>query len=333
MLRRLAPLVVAVAAACVARGSDEGAPDYHEHGGEKLGTTQSALSDTDPVSAAVDASCTTSAVKGLSTQLIDEIQCMRPGTLASIEKEPGFELGTAVFPWLQAPARQALVDAQKQRGVTMSINSALRALPQQYLLYRWYQTGRCGIGLAAEPGNSNHESALAVDVDDNAAWRDAMAAHDFIWLGSSDPVHFDYKGEGRADIGGLSVLAFQRLWNRNHPEDPIGEDSDYGPATEERLAKAPVGGFAKGADCSAPPASNNPPATTSSGGSGGPLGASGERRDGEGQGCALASAPSPPEGGWLVLAGVALLFVRRTRSRSRARRPRQGAQRRGLRRC
>jgi D-alanyl-D-alanine carboxypeptidase len=314
MLRRFAFAAVAFCAACALPGP-ELSRDHHDDGSEPLGTTASALSDSDPVSSAVDESCTTSVVKGLSTQLIDEIQCLRPGTLASIESDPGLELGSAVFPWLQTPARQALLDAQKQRGTTMTINSALRALPQQYLLYRWYKAGRCGISLAAAPGNSNHEAALAVDIDDNAGWREAMAAHEFVWLGSSDPVHFDYKGDGSTDIGGLSVLAFQRLWNRNHPEDRIEEDSDYGPATEERLAKAPIGGFATGADCGSP--TTSPPATTSSGGSGGPLGASGTRHDGEGQGgCALVGNGVGAGPAWLALVMLGLVTARRRAGRT-----------------
>ncbi|MCW5838207.1 MAG: M15 family metallopeptidase, partial [Labilithrix sp.] len=203
-------VALALLAACGTRG-DADVGDHHEHGDVQLGRASAALSDADPVSAAVAESCTTSVVRGLSTQLVDEIQCMRPGTFASLDGAPGFSLGGAVFPWLQAPARDALLAAQKERGVTMTINSALRTLPQQYLLYRWYRSGRCGIALAASPGKSNHESGLAVDIDDNAAWRGAMRAHELEWLGASDPVHFDYEGEGRADVAGLSVLAFQRL--------------------------------------------------------------------------------------------------------------------------
>lgn len=262
-------------------------PDPYEHGGEAIGASAAALSDADPVSVAVAASCTTSVVKGLSTQLIDEIQCLRPGTFRSIEGLRGFELGSAVFPWLQAPAREALVAAQERRGATMAIDSALRTLPQQLLLYRWYKAGRCGISLAASPGKSNHEAGLSVDVQDNAAWREAMAAHGFAWFGPSDPVHFDFEGEGRIDIGGLSVLAFQRLWNRNHPDDPIDEDGAYGPVTEERLTRSPVGGFRRGAEC----AGGDSP--SSAGGEGRSPGASEARGDVEEEGgCAIARRPA-----------------------------------------
>lgn len=256
--RAIAIALTIVACEGSSRGVDDDGPD------EPAEVSTAALAASDPVSAAVAASCSTTAVVGLSTQLVDEIQCMRPGTLKKIDGVSGFALGDAVFPYLQAPAFDAVVAAQKARGATMTVNSALRSLAQQYLLYRWYKVGRCGIRLAAAPGRSNHEAALAVDVADNAAWQKAMAAQEMKWFGSGDPVHFDYAGAGRVELRGLSVLAFQRLWNRNHPDDRIAEDSAYGAATEERLAKSPVGGFAKGADCTqpAPPPSGLPPVAT-----------------------------------------------------------------------
>ena len=323
MARPFAAAVVVLVAGCAGDPFEGG--DHHEHDAEPAATVSAALSDSDPVSAAIAESCSTSVVKGLSTQLLDEIQCLRPGTFSSIEGLPGFELGSAVFPWLQTPAREALIAAQKRRGATMTINSALRTLPQQLLLHRWYEAGRCGISLAASPGTSNHESALAVDIQDNAGWREAMAAHGFIWLGASDPVHFDFEGDGRIDIGGVSVLAFQRLWNRNHPEDRIDEDSEYGPATEERLANSPVGGFPKGADCAAPPSDDRPACGASAGR--GPLGPSGTRDDGERPGgCAIATmsdarrAPGAP----LLVLLAALLFSAR-RGFAGSRRPRRSA--------
>jgi hypothetical protein len=223
--------------------------DHHDGSEAPVGSTASPLSASDTVATAVAQSCTTTAVKGLATQLVEEIQCMRPGTFMRIDGKPGLALGSAVFPYLQTKAAQGLIAAQQARGVTMSINSALRTLPQQYLLYRWYQTGRCGIGLAASPGTSNHEGAIAVDIDDNAGWRTSMQGKGFRWLGASDPVHYDFVGAGTVDLRGLSVKAFQRLWNRNHPADLIAEDGAYGADTAARLAQSPSGGFAKGADC------------------------------------------------------------------------------------
>jgi hypothetical protein len=294
---------------------------------EPIDRTSSALNDSDPVITAVDESCTTASVKGLSTQLVEEIQCLRPGTMKSIEGIDGLSLGGAVFPWLQTKAADAVVAAQKERGVPLEINSALRTLPQQYLLYRWYKSGRCNIGLAASPGQSNHESGLAIDIDDNAAWKETMAKHDMKWLGTSDPVHFDYIGEGRVDLGGLSVLAFQKLWNRNHPEDPIAEDSAYGDDTEKRLALSPVGGFAKGADCSAyaPKAPAAPPPTASE--EDATNRTQGGRSDGSGDGgCAVATRSRSSYAALVPFALLGLVLLSRRGSGGNA--PRRADRRR-----
>jgi hypothetical protein len=242
-------LLALLAVACVATTEDDSVGDHHTDGDEPIGTISNELTATSPVSAAVTGSCSTTAVKALGLQLVHEIQCMQPGSMKSIDDVPGLALGSAVFPYLQTSAADALVAARKARGTTLTINSGLRTLPQQYLLYRWYQTGRCGISLAAPPGASNHESGIAVDIQDNASWRSTMSAKGFAWLGSSDPVHFDYRGAGVVNMKGLSVKAFQRLWNRNHPNDKIDEDGDYGTSTATRLAQAPVGGFPIGAAC------------------------------------------------------------------------------------
>jgi hypothetical protein len=237
--------LLALAAACSANE-----PDIADHHGEEpIETTSSALVDSDSVGTAVNQACSTAVVKGLATQLVQEIECLRPNTTTKIEGLPGVSLATGAqaVPYLQKPAAEAMQAAQKARGVTLTINSGLRTLPQQYLLYRWYQTGRCGISLAAKPGTSNHESAVALDVADTVGWRTALTNKGFRWLGASDPVHYDYVGPGAVNLRGLSVKAFQRLWNRNHPDDLIGEDGSYGTETEKRLARAPIGGFEKGA--------------------------------------------------------------------------------------
>lgn len=196
---------------------------------------------------AVWGSCSTAILRGLSEQLIAEIECLRPGTMSPIDGLPGVSLGDAALPYLQSRAADALEDAAASG--TIYLTSALRSLAQQYLLYRWYLAGRCGIGLAASPGSSNHESGLAVDVSNYSSRRPALQAQGFSWLGGSDPVHFDYYGGGTVSLQGLSVKAFQRLWNRNHPEDRIDEDGVYGTQTANRLAKAPVNGFSIGASC------------------------------------------------------------------------------------
>lgn len=246
-----------------------GSGDLHIHGEEDThgqlddGRTEQALK----VSEAISTRCSTSAVRGLSEQLLAEINCIRPGTMASISGISGVTLGSAVLPWLQKPAADALRRAVSARKTSMYITSAIRTLPQQYLLYEWYRRGRCGISLAASPGNSNHEAGLAIDTSDYGGWRPTLSNYGFRWLGGNDPVHFDYV-QGGVDLRGLSVLAFQRLWNRNYPNDRISEDGGYGAQTASRIARAPGDGFPVGAVCNNPQppkppvTSPNPPDNT-----------------------------------------------------------------------
>lgn len=193
--------------------------------------------------------CSTAVVRPLSEQLIAEIDCLAPRAMSRIDDIDGLTLNSTALPWLQTPARDALAAAVADGGGGLSVNSTLRTLPQQLMLYRWYRAGLCGITLAAAPGTSPHESGLAIDTSEYTAWRSALEGNGWRWHGAGDLVHFDYVGGGAMDLEGLSVLAFQRLWNRNHPEDPIAEDGAYGPQTESRLRMAPAEGFATGAMC------------------------------------------------------------------------------------
>jgi hypothetical protein len=193
--------------------------------------------------------CSTAPVRRLSEQLIGEIECLRPGTMARIDELAGVRLSSTAFPFLQAAAASAL--GRVGQVFTIDVNSSLRTTVQQYVLYRWYKLGRCTdvVSLAAPPGKSNHEAGLAVDIAQYGSARTTMAAKGFAWLGSSDPVHYDYVAGGGLDLRPYSVKAFQRLWNRNHPEAPIPEDGVYGAATEAAIKQAPAAGFAKGPAC------------------------------------------------------------------------------------
>lgn len=241
--RRSAVLLVVLAAAVSACAAT---PD----GEDGTSSTESELSKTDPVSSAVAGTCDLTVMQGLDEQLVGEIQCLHPGALVSISGQPHLTFEPNVFRYLQTPAAEALKTVVAARGTTLHLNDALRALPEQYVLYHWYKTGRCGISLAAAPGQSNHESGLAVDVNDSAGWRSYFTGHGWTWQGSVDPVHYDYTGGGAVvDIKGLSVLAFQKLWNLNHPTDKLAEDMVYGPQTEARLVQTPLGGFPLGTTC------------------------------------------------------------------------------------
>ncbi|MBK7193121.1 MAG: D-alanyl-D-alanine carboxypeptidase family protein [Myxococcales bacterium] len=206
--------------------------------------------------------CSTAGVKPLAQQLLAEVNCLRPDTLTSIATIPGVSLGAGALPQLNVGAARGLRAAN--RGEAITISSSTRATAQQYVLYYWYQHGRCTsvVSLAAKPGRSNHESGVAIDVPSYSAWKSRLTAQGFRWLGASDVVHFDYQGAGAVDIRSLAVKAFQRLWNRNHPSDRIAEDGVWGDATASRMDRAPAGGFAIGPSCSGDATPTPPPTPT-----------------------------------------------------------------------
>lgn len=197
--------------------------------------------------------CSTAGVRPLAEQLLAEVNCLRPGTLTSIAGMPGVSLGAGALPQLNVAAANALRAATA--GNAISISSSTRATAQQYVLHYWYTHNRCTnvVSLAAKPGSSNHESGVAIDVPSYSSWRTRLEARGWKWLGSSDPVHFDYKGAGAVDLRPLAVKSFQRLWNRNHPTDRIAEDGVWGAATASRMDRAPAGGFAIGPSCDSTP--------------------------------------------------------------------------------
>jgi hypothetical protein len=208
---------------------------------------------------AIQMSCSTTSVKGLSEQIVAQMNCLVPEALAPLPERANLEKGAATFGYMQPPARDALVAAlDANPGKMLRVNSMLRTVAQQFVLSRWGQIKRCGVALAAKPGNSNHESGLALDTSEYSSWKVALTAEGFKWFGNADKVHFDFVGSGKENLKGKDVKAFQILWNRNHAEDVIDEDGAYGPATAGRLAKAPANGFPVGASCADTPAAPDP---------------------------------------------------------------------------
>jgi hypothetical protein len=225
---------------------DDGAPEEPASAAPKAAPPQHFATVQD----AAAGSCTTVSVEGLSKQIIEQARCLNPKAVVPLPARPNLVTGPHVFPYMQSDARDHLVrvlDAHK--NATMKLNSALRTVAQQYLVWRWSASKSCGVELATRPGESNHELGLALDVAEHAGWRSALEAEQFHWLGASDRVHFDYKTADSQPRKMTDVLAFQKLWNKNHPKDPVNEDGVYSPQTEQRLKKAPPDGFDVGPSC------------------------------------------------------------------------------------
>jgi N-acetylmuramoyl-L-alanine amidase len=187
--------------------------------------------------------CTTTSAAGLSRQIIAEINVLAPGILVSFA-DLDIEINELQFPRLQQAAKDSLARAIARRGIRMKINSGYRTCAQQFLLHNWKRLGLCGMTLVANPGKSNHESGLGLDVDDFNGWRPFLVREGWRWLGatSRDKVHFDFMGGGRP-IGNVGIKAFQTLWNRNFPDQKISTDGVYGAKTAEKLGLSPSEGF------------------------------------------------------------------------------------------
>ena len=236
-------------------GSDEpsddagAAMDYESDDGEPHPAKPAAPRRFDTVQHAAVESCTTASVDGLSRQIIAQARCIRPNAFVPLPSRPNLVIASQVFPYLELEAKNQLVKALDANPKTkMTVNSALRTVAQQYLVWRWSQTKRCGVPLATLPGESNHEIGVALDIAEAATWRGPLEAQKFKWLGASDRVHFDYKSSS-AGRTATDVLAFQKLWNKNNPKDKIAEDGRYSPPTEQRLKQSPADGFAQGPSC------------------------------------------------------------------------------------
>ena len=182
----------------------------------------------------------TSIVNGLSQQLIYQLQLIVPNAFVSFD-DLNVDLLDAAFPYVQASAKQALQGAIQDRGMKMQVNSAYRTIAQQMLLYNdRFNNGNP----VAPPGTSNHQTGLAIDIEDPRGWEPYLMKYGWNPLLGDEP-HFNYEGGGTTDIRGKSILAFQQLWNKNNPNDKIGEDEGFGPQTEGALNRSPANGFAK----------------------------------------------------------------------------------------
>jgi hypothetical protein len=221
--RGLAPLLgIALAAGCALQDEDV-----------RVDIGSTALAAT--VGDMVGSDCSTSVVLGLSRQISNEVSCLEPDAFTRFEEGNGIVFaGSAVLPYLTPGGKRDLEDAVAAHGGQISINSV-----------QWHNQGRCDISAAAPVGDSNHETGRALDVGNWGDWVGALGNHGWGHTVPGDEVHFDHLSS--PDLRGYDVLAFQRLWNRNHQDDPIDEDGLYGPATEARLVRSPAGGFPAGA--------------------------------------------------------------------------------------
>ena len=85
---------------------------------------------------------------GSVRQIVFQMNCVRSGLMTRIDGCNVSFASAAALPYLQTPAATALNRATTSRS-RLSLNSTLRSVAQQYMLYHWYKTGTCGVQLAA----------------------------------------------------------------------------------------------------------------------------------------------------------------------------------------
>lgn len=114
--------------------------------------------------------------------------------------------------------------AADKAGVRLSLTSGFRTMAEQQALYRCYKTKKCNNGnLAAEPGYSNHQNGLAVDVSTSTWLAKNAKKYGFARTVPSESWHYEYFG-GR-DPGGPCTNAIQ----------PADDGDDVGEVAPEKL--------------------------------------------------------------------------------------------------
>jgi LAS superfamily LD-carboxypeptidase LdcB len=189
-------------------------------------------------------------VRELDRQILFILQRDYPNSLVTFSDNPNVELNNSTLPLVQPAAKLALEKAIKNRGKRLTVNAAYRSPIAQHIIYSYYKQGIGGIAVAATPGNSNHETGLAIDIEDAEGWKSYLEAEGWSWMGKSDPVHFSFTGSENLDIAALSIKSFQQLWNLNHPQDKLPENGLYDSKTASRISQAPPNGFPNDKKCS-----------------------------------------------------------------------------------
>lgn len=187
--------------------------------------------------------CDTGLARGLSLQLIAKLNRMVSSPLLVEVKHALIDTSSsAVNPYLQPAAAEALTKSVIKRGKKLVVNSCLRTTVQQHIIRRQFEKGLCGITAAALPGRSNHERGAAIDVVNPDEWQLHLEIFSWRRLGSWDYPHYDFHNS-RRDISNLQISAFQMLWNENNPKNLIAVDGEYGATTAGKIDLSPIDGW------------------------------------------------------------------------------------------
>ena len=194
--------------------------------------------------------CSTAGLRPLNEQIVEvllsSVNTNNETNLVRCDDIPRLRvIGNSTIALLQPAARESLQEVIAREGRQLKLIHAYRTIAQQFVLLQWKIRGRCNITAARRPGTSDHERAIAIDIDEFSVWREALERNGWDWAGPGDRGHFSFRGPGVSPkVLTESVRSFQKLWNLNNPDDLIDEDGVFGDIeTGPRLLLSPIEGF------------------------------------------------------------------------------------------
>ena len=114
--------------------------------------------------------CETSAVLGLTKQIAGELTSMGIA-FAHLNGEKYITCTGGCTGYMQKSALDSLNAITTKEKRTIGLSSAWRSAAQQFLLFEWKATGKCGqTNPVGTPGTSNHEGGIAIDVPSYSSW-------------------------------------------------------------------------------------------------------------------------------------------------------------------
>lgn len=190
-----------------------------------------------------------SSVAGLSNQIARQLLRALPAASVKDLSSHVTHSGPLTVPYVQRAAGDALIAAVEEQGKSLAgerphLVHALRTLPQQYVLWKWYLDGS-GVFPAGMPGSSAFENGVAICIEKHEKWTKVLGKHNWHWRGpnGNDPGQFNYHGPQNPELLTTSVWAFQRVWNAHNPNDLLALDGVLTPQVIARLERSPAAGF------------------------------------------------------------------------------------------
>eukprot|EP00118_Oscarella_pearsei_P021009 m.233549 g.233549 ORF g.233549 m.233549 type:complete len:2254 (+) comp40090_c2_seq1:205-6966(+) len=199
--------------------------------------------------------CSLSSTRGITNQIFHQFYCDNDNALADISSYPQLCIKSSVIPYLQIDAAKSLkrlLDDDRSKK-SLTISSAIRSLPDQYVLSQWQKQGACRqINRVDFPGKSDYMEGVVVDVRQFNQFKLNGSQYGFSWAGNATDNRFTFKGSrlNTVEVQNGMIESFQKLWNLNNPLDTIAVNGQWNNLTATKLSESPLQGFPISPSCS-----------------------------------------------------------------------------------